>query len=75
MNTYTTNNTNSCDKCGRSLDGKGWIEISGMKICGICQYENNYNEGEKCNLYQASGTEDSCDYCGRRASEHFLTTS
>lgn len=31
--------TNSCDKCGRSLDGKGWIQVLGMKICGICQYE------------------------------------
>ena len=36
---YTSNNTSSCDKCGRSLDGKGYLEIDGMKICGICQYE------------------------------------
>lgn len=36
---YTTNNTNCCDRCQRALDGKGWIEISGMKICGICQFE------------------------------------
>lgn len=70
---YITDNTNCCDRCQRSLDGKGWIEISGMKICGICQFENNPIELEKCNLYQSSGTEDSCDDCGRRASEHFLT--
>jgi hypothetical protein len=32
-------NTSCCDRCGRSLDGKGWIEVSGWKICGICQWE------------------------------------
>jgi len=36
--TRTGTSTNCCDKCGRSLDGKGWVEISGMKICGLCQY-------------------------------------
>lgn len=30
-----------CDKCGRSLVGKGYIEISGWRICGICQYEES----------------------------------
>jgi hypothetical protein len=34
--TYTTNNTNCCDACGRSLDGKGWEEYLEMKLCGIC---------------------------------------
>lgn len=28
-----------CDKCGRSLDGKGYVENLGMKICGVCDYE------------------------------------
>ncbi len=71
--------TNSCDKCCRSLDGKGWLEIAGMKICGICQYESSNallidntktftfpltTEDEQCNLYESSGTEDSCDCCG-----------
>lgn len=28
-----------CDRCKRSLEGKGYIQIDGMKICGICQYE------------------------------------
>jgi len=37
---YTGTSTNNCDKCGRPLDGKGYIEISGWKICGICQYED-----------------------------------
>jgi len=41
MNTITINNTNQCNKCGRSLDGKGYIMVSGMKICGICQFEIN----------------------------------
>ena len=31
--------TNCCDRCGRPLDGKGYIENLGMKICGICDYE------------------------------------
>lgn len=39
--TYININTACCDRCSRSLDGKGWIEIDGMKICGICQYEIN----------------------------------
>ena len=80
--------TNSCDKCCRSLDGKGWLEIAGMKICGICQYESSNallidntktftfpltTEDEQCNLYESSGTEDSCDCCGKTASEHFIT--
>ena len=30
----------SCDKCGRSIGAlQSYIEISGMKICGICQWE------------------------------------
>lgn len=35
----TSDNTSCCDKCGRSLDGKGYIENLGMKICGVCDYE------------------------------------
>lgn len=35
----TGTSTNCCDRCGRSLDGKGWVEVSQMKICGVCQYE------------------------------------
>lgn len=35
----TTGSTDHCDKCGRSLEGKGYINISGWKICGVCQYE------------------------------------
>lgn len=33
--------TSCCDKCGRSFNGKGYIEVDGWKICGICQFENN----------------------------------
>jgi len=38
---YTGTSTLCCDRCMRSLEGKGWIEIDGMKICGICQFEIN----------------------------------
>ena len=41
MNTTISNSTLCCDRCLRSLDGKGWVEIDGMKICGICQFEIN----------------------------------
>ena len=30
---------NFCDKCGRPLDGKGYLIIDGWKICGVCQFE------------------------------------
>ena len=40
MNT-TSFNTACCDKCGRNLDGKGYTEINGWKICGICEWEEN----------------------------------
>ena len=37
-----TNNTTSCDKCGRGIPPhKGYISIDGWIICGICQYEGN----------------------------------
>ena len=51
------NNTNCCDKCGRSLDGRGWLEINGWKICGICQWEKEhrpawpFNKGSDYNPY------------------------
>ena len=34
-------NTACCDKCGRSLNGKGYITVSGWDICGICQWEKD----------------------------------
>jgi len=31
-----------CDKCGRPIpSSKGYLEISGWIICGICQYEDS----------------------------------
>ena len=39
-----SNSTNCRDRCGRSLDGKGYIMIMGMKICGVCQFENNQED-------------------------------
>ena len=38
--TVTSFNTSCCDKCGRSLNHKGYIEVNGWKICGICQWES-----------------------------------
>ena len=34
-----TISTEICDKCGRSLNGKGYIEVIGWKICGVCEWE------------------------------------
>lgn len=37
----TSDNTNSCDRCGRSIPkGKGYLLIAGWKICGVCQWED-----------------------------------
>jgi len=38
-NGYCGTSTTCCDRCGRSLDGKGYVMNLGMKICGICDYE------------------------------------
>lgn len=34
-----TISTQCCDKCGRAINGKGYIMIDGWVICGICQWE------------------------------------
>jgi hypothetical protein len=39
--------TEVCDKCGRALNGKGYIEVVGWKICGVCQWENDSKQLEK----------------------------
>lgn len=49
--TTTTGNTLTCDKCGRPIvGGKGYTEIQGWKICGVCQFDrdkNNENKDDK----------------------------
>lgn len=42
-------NTSCCDRCGRSLNGKGYTENLGMKICGICDYEIKNSPGQLFN--------------------------
>ena len=32
-------NTNSCDRCGRSGANFDYLYVSGVRICGICQWE------------------------------------
>ena len=39
MEITTSDNTLFCDKCGRPIGSKGYIDISGWKICGVCQWE------------------------------------
>ncbi len=59
--TYTTttpNDINCCDKCGRSVSGKGWIEIQGMKICGICQYETKQKSDIEWGAFEEWNNED-----------------
>lgn len=45
-NNYTvTKEDLSCDKCGRPIpSGKGYININGWIICGICQYEDQVRQ-------------------------------
>jgi len=50
----TTNHTNFCDRCGRPISG-GWIEVLGMKICGVCQWEQS---NPKCICPRCTGIED-----------------
>lgn len=45
MSTGTTSNI--CDRCSRSLEGKGYLLVSGMKICGICQFEVESNRNKE----------------------------
>ncbi len=53
MTTTIENSTLHCDKCGRIIDtGKGYTNIGGWIICGLCQYYDdlpqNKNEGWMC---------------------------
>ena len=37
----TGDSTLFCDKCGRHIVGKSYINIGGWILCGLCQYEGN----------------------------------
>lgn len=43
MNTTGTT-TLCCDRCGRSLEGKGYVINYNMFICGVCDYEIKNSE-------------------------------
>lgn len=40
--TTTTQCPQVCDRCGRTIgQNKGWREVQGWKICGVCQWEED----------------------------------
>jgi len=39
----TRESTLRCDKCGRAIEsGKGYTNINGWIICGVCEWEANH---------------------------------
>lgn len=41
MNTTASNVTTCCDRCGRPIGAKGYVEVNGWIICGVCQWEES----------------------------------